>query len=582
MIRIRQTTNMPFRTLLLSVGFFFLFASTLFFSYATPSTEEKPVKNILVCPVEGEIRDSVSVLVDRVVTEESKDAEAIVFTIDTFGGRVDSAIDIASSILKARVPTIAYVTGKGAISAGALIAYACDTIIMEPGVNIGASTPVMPGVEMSESMNEKSMSFLRAKYRALGEEKGHNPLIGEAMVDPRIELYYTKSGDGSVTVFKVEQGRVIEKYRSGSFSVLTASLSPGALIASAAPGFSQDSLKEVEKLFRGTHPSTDGFSGSSPQDKKPEPPAEKSHLPASSAPDLLPELPSDARLLSPAGNLLTLTAREAQEVALVTYLAYSVEQGLKQLGYTSFTSVAMKMTLPEKIFSFLTSPLIAGLLLLCGVAGIYIEIKTPGIGLPGLIGVVCLSLYFGSRLIFGLASWLDLLLVIVGIILIIAEIFFIPGFGVTGITGILCLFAGIYLSLMRVPIPTYSWDFDRLRDGGITLLVAGSLFIAFVVLTWKYFPRSSFARGLLLADAQFAEAGYTVQTREEQGAIGQIGITASMLRPAGKGRFGNKTLDIVTEGDFLDPGTPVEIILVEGNRYVVRQRADKESLHEQQ
>lgn len=135
---------------------------------------------------------------------------------------------------------------------------------------------------------------------------------------------------------------------------------------------------------------------------------------------------------------------------------------------------------------------------------------------------------------------------------------------------------------MRVPIPTYSWDFDRLRDGGITLLVAGSLFIAFVVLTWKYFPRSSFARGLLLADAQFAEAGYTVQTREEQGAIGQIGITASMLRPAGKGRFGNKTLDIVTEGDFLDPGTPVEIILVEGNRYVVRQRADKESLHEQQ
>ena len=128
--------------------------------------------------------------------------------------------------------------------------------------------------------------------------------------------------------------------------------------------------------------------------------------------------------------------------------------------------VVIEPTWSEGLYRWLTSPLVAGLLLLLGFGGLYLEIKTPGVGLPGLIGVIALAIFFGSHLVIGLADWIDLLLVTVGLALLIAEVFFIPGFGLAGVSGIACLAVGFYLSLTRVVIPQYSWDFDRLEDAG--------------------------------------------------------------------------------------------------------------------
>lgn len=569
--RNREKTYMSTR----SIGeFLFLFLLFLLLSLDfLPEVTAGETGFVAICPIEGDILDGISVLVERTVNKETEGAKAVMFVIDTYGGRVDSAMDIANAILSAPVPTIAFITGRGAISAGALIAYSCDHMVMAPGVNIGASTPISPGVEMTEEMNEKSMSFLRAKYRALGEEKGHNPLIGEAMVDASIEIYGSKETDGTYRVYKVEKNKVVESYACAPKIAPQTDSLPGDMVIQFAQPDTTETLRTIQEALRNLTGSSAPTESSPPQgnEESTEEIQEDTERQAS-----IEGLPDTARLISPAGKLLTLTTREAMEIGLIQLSSETPEQALDTLGYGEVPRVRIQMTWSEALFAFLTSPMISGLLLLCGIAGVYIEFKTPGFGLPGILGGVCLSIYFGSRLVIGLAEWLDLLLVIVGLLLLVAEIFLIPGFGVAGVSGMLCLAAGIYLSLTRVPIPEYTWDFMRLRDAGITVMLASLLFILLIMVTWKVFPQTRLARGLILAHTESAEAGYTVQNdADHRAALGLQGNAATMLRPSGRGRFGNVSYDVVTRGEFIDVGRPIQIIEVEGNRYVVQEIEEK-------
>lgn len=558
-----RTEKRGLRRLIL-LAMFGLGCMTAPFSFApvdaaeSDATSDKSDSFVVICPIDTDIMDGIAVVVERAVTEEAVGADAIVFVVDTFGGRVDSAIDIAQTIMDSPVPTIAFITGRGAISAGALISYACDYIVMAPGASIGASMPITPGVEMSDDVSEKSMSFLRAKYRALGEENGHNPLIGEAMVDSSIELYGYKAPDDTYTVYKVEQGKITEtqstKPQYGPLSVAL----PDLLMQVEQPGV-KEAWEGVEETLRDVVEKSGSGSAS-----------DKDTFPKSDAP--IQGLPEGARLISPAGKLLTLTTREAEEVGLISYTTDTPEKALNLLGFASFRTVHIEENWAEIIFAFLTSPLISGLLLLCGVGGLYVEFRTPGLGLPGLIGAICLALFFGSRLVIGIADWLDLLLVCTGLLLLALEILVIPGFGVAGVSGIICLVLGIYMSLTRVTVPEYSWDYMRLRDAGVTLMVACFLFMAFTLLTWKVFPRTRLARALIQTHAQATTAGYVVQTAAEStAAVGLRGTATSMLRPAGRGRFGTETYDLMTRGEFIEKGRPVEIIQAEGNRYVVKE-----------
>ena len=528
--------------------------------------EGVPLPRAVVCPIDREISDGVAVLVRRAVKEEAPGAAALVFVIDTFGGRVDSAIEITEHILDAPCPTIAYITGKGAISAGALIAYSCDYIVMAPGTNIGASTPFMPAAEAADQVNEKSMSFLRAKYRALGELKGHNPLLGEAMVDEDIELFGIPEEGREMLIVKVRGGKVEEGIRKA------VEKTPGSALDVVFDALDEEGnkglqdLKELVKKAAGDTPkNTDA---TPPEGAEAAPPVEN---PSPQGTDL----PAGARMVSEAGKLLTLTSREALELGLADAVLDSPEEALARYDLRTQPPERMAMRWDEALFTFLTSPLIAGLLLMCGIAGIYLEFKTPGIGWAGFIGASCLAVYFGSRLVVGMADWMDVALVLAGFGLLAAEIFVIPGFGLAGAGGIVCLLLGVYLSLTRVTVPEYSWDFMRLTDAGVSIMVAAGAFLLFLLFMWKVFPSTPVARGLVLSHAQLAEAGYAVQGRRDaEDALGLTGVAATMLRPAGRGRFGGRTLDVMTRGEFVEQGRKIVVIQVEGNRHVVREQEE--------
>lgn len=462
----------------------------------SPAADASPGGQVVICPVRGEINLGVAAVVKRAASQ-AKGARAFILVVDTPGGRVDAALDIATALMGLDCPSIAYIENTGAISAGALISFACDKMVIAPGTSIGAATPFMPGVETDENIDEKSMSFVRSRFRALAEEKGHDPLLGEAMVDRSIGVYG----------YADEEGRLVT---------------------------ARADLDEDGNAVR----------------------------PAG--------VPEDARIISLPGKLLTLTTSEAEELALAAYKARTLEDLLEQEGLAALARVEVTANWTEQLFAFLTNPIIAGLLLMLGLGGLYVEIRTPGLGFPGLLGVVCLALFFGSNMVLGLAGWVDLLLVVVGLGLLMVELFVLPGFGLAGVAGVVCLLAGLFLSMTRVPVPEFVWDYQRLEDAVRTMGVMFASLGAFILLSWRVFPHTPLFRWLVLAEAQEGAGGYVVQTdEEERQAMGLRGVTTTVLRPAGRGRFAGKTMDVMTRGEYIDAGRPVRIIAVEGNRYVV-------------
>jgi membrane-bound serine protease (ClpP class) len=163
------------------------------------------------------------------------------------------------------------------------------------------------------------------------------------------------------------------------------------------------------------------------------------------------------------------------------------------------------------------------------------------------------------------------LLFILGVVLLLLEIFIIPGFGVAGISGILLIIVSLVLAMQDFVWPVFDWQWDILRQN--LVLVLASLAVAFVTLivVARFMPQVALFKGLMLTSTQKASEGYSVQTLEtENHLIGKSGVAITKLRPVGKAELDGQVLVVEAEGEFLESGTPVVVIEVSGNRVVVR------------
>jgi membrane-bound ClpP family serine protease len=225
----------------------------------------------------------------------------------------------------------------------------------------------------------------------------------------------------------------------------------------------------------------------------------------------------------------------------------------------------------DKVAEFFRQPLVNVLLVMIGIAGLILELKMPGVAVPGIVAAVCFVLFFWAHSFVGQFTMLAVLLFVLGLILIGLEIFVLPGFGVTGISGIVLVVASLALvTLERMPETTQDWMGlgARLSVFGVSLMAA---IVAAFMLAW-YLPHLPYASRLVLAPPGHEEEGETSTSVERYAALlGAIGVAATTLRPSGKARFGDDFLDVVAEGDFIDPGSRVQIIEIEGNRIVVKE-----------
>ncbi len=264
------------------------------------------------------------------------------------------------------------------------------------------------------------------------------------------------------------------------------------------------------------------------------------------------------------GKLLTLTTSEAARLGYAKQVSdlNGVLFELRAVGAPVHTT---RVNWAEGLVRFFTHPLVAPMLLSLGFLGLLIEMKTPAFGLAGVAGIVLLGLFFGSHYLVGLAGWEELMLLAAGVVLILVEMFVLPGFGIAGIVGLLAVIGSIYLSL----VTHLSSEADMSQAAGILSAAILAVIVAGWAILRKLPSSGRFAKsGVLLSDATDRKTGYLSNPVRED-LVGLTGVALTDLRPAGAAQFGDERLDVVSDNVWINAGTPVKIVRSEGYRHVV-------------
>jgi membrane-bound serine protease (ClpP class) len=265
------------------------------------------------------------------------------------------------------------------------------------------------------------------------------------------------------------------------------------------------------------------------------------------------------------GKLLTLTTEEALHHRLADVRADTLEALLTALNLSDAEVRRASETWAESLVRVLTHPIVSSLLIALGVLGLIIEIQTPGFGVPGGLGLACLALFLWGHWLVRLAGWEELLLIAGGLLLLAIEVFVTPGFGLLGALGIAALLGGLGLSLVGTGA---TWGVVLAALGQVMAALLLAIVAALILL--RAVPRLPFGRRLVLETGLPAEAGYASAPEADRRWLGKRGVAASTLRPAGIAHFDHERVDVVAEGEYIEPGDPIEVLRVEGNRIVVR------------
>jgi len=263
---------------------------------------------------------------------------------------------------------------------------------------------------------------------------------------------------------------------------------------------------------------------------------------------------------------IRLDGRRAGELGLAGHVVEDFA-GLRQ-AYGLDGDVALsEPTWADDLLEALASPGLAWLLLVVGMVGLYIELKTPGIGFGGFVSMVAFIIYFWSQYLHGTSGWLEVMLFLAGLVCVLAEIFVLPGFGVLGLGGGLLVIASLVLASQSFVVPMNDYQLRQMQWSLLGLLGATAGVGVLAVLLQRWLPATPGLRSVLLqppAEPEFDDGEALADL------VGVEGLTTSRLAPAGKARIGGEVRDVTTEGGLVEPGMAVSVVAVRGGRLVVR------------
>jgi membrane-bound serine protease (ClpP class) len=265
-----------------------------------------------------------------------------------------------------------------------------------------------------------------------------------------------------------------------------------------------------------------------------------------------------------AGKVITFTTTEAIANGYCEGKVESIEEILKKNNISNYTLERFKLGATERIIA------ISGLLILIIIGGIYFELQTPGIGFPLFAAIIALVLYLVPYYLNGLAEYWEILALFVGIVLIILELFVIPGFGVAGVAGIALTITSLVLIMLNNDF--FNFDFVPLGDIVVALFAAVGGLTGGVMLLFVAGPkltRTQAFRNIALTDTQEKEQGYTSNLFPSD-IVGQRGEAYTVLRPGGKVMIAGNIFDAYTRGEFVDRGEPIEVLAAEGTSLRVK------------
>jgi membrane-bound serine protease (ClpP class) len=261
---------------------------------------------------------------------------------------------------------------------------------------------------------------------------------------------------------------------------------------------------------------------------------------------------------------LKLDGRRAEELALVAHVVDDAE-GLKR-AYGLDGQVALaEPGWSDRLLEALASPSLAWLLLLIGGAGLYIELKTPGVGFGGFVAMVAFIVYFWSQYLNGTSGWLEVMLFIAGVVCVAAEIFVLPGFGVLGLGGGLLVIASIVLASQSFVLPVNDYQIRQMQWSLIGILGAAAGVTLVGILLRSWLPSTTLFGEMPPEDPVDGSAAAALEA-----LVGTAGTTTTRLAPAGKARIGDAVRDVVSDGLLVEPGTEVRVVEIRGGRVYVR------------
>jgi len=293
--------------------------------------------------------------------------------------------------------------------------------------------------------------------------------------------------------------------------------------------------------------------------------------------DKTKEVKVGSEVVHKAGSLLTLSAQEATRVVngkplLATGTASSIEDlvekeklpdEIKRIEQTGFETMGLWLTT------------LAPLLLLGGIIGAYVEMKTPGFGVAGTVSIVCFAAFFAGQYLAGLSGWEVGIVFVVGLVLVAGELFVHPGTIIPGLVGMLLMLGSLVWAMLdRYPHEPLVPTAQMLERPLWTLLITAVLSVAAVMILARWLPKSSLFRSVALQRSNpMGPSLEAVSPQFSHLVVGAEGVAVTILRPSGKARIGTELVDVITDGEFVQPSAPVRIVQIAGSRIVVKPTA---------
>jgi membrane-bound serine protease (ClpP class) len=281
------------------------------------------------------------------------------------------------------------------------------------------------------------------------------------------------------------------------------------------------------------------------------------------------ELKVDGKVLNEKGKILTLTNLEAEreygdppKSLLSAGTAESLDALLTKLGYSPSQRVEIKPTGVEQLATWIN--LISPVLLIIGAIGIYVEFKTPGFGLPGIVGLTAFAIYFLGGYVAGLSGMEWVALFVLGLALFVLELFVFPGTVFLGLAGAALMMASIIMAMVDIypgvpGLPTSMRFHVPMGEILTNLSIALIGSSATIWVLSRILPKTS-VYSVLVSQSASGEACVIRQEQQQSQRLGEIGRTVSALRPGGKAQFGDELLDVISQGEMIPQDCPVRII----------------------
>ncbi|MCR9012172.1 NfeD family protein [Gabonibacter chumensis] len=270
------------------------------------------------------------------------------------------------------------------------------------------------------------------------------------------------------------------------------------------------------------------------------------------------------------GKIVTFTPHEAIRFGFCDGIAESVSEVVRSEGISDYEIKEYHATGMDKLIGFLIHPIVQGILIMIIIGGIYFELQTPGVGFPLVAALTACVLYFAPLYLEGFANNIELILFVVGVILLLTEIFVIPGFGVTGISGIVCIIASLVLAGIDDVSFDFFHDFIRAIIRSIFFVISCSLISLFgsIWLSRKLF--ASRRLGWSLQAEETTDSGFVGVDMTAKQELGKEGIAETDLRPAGKVSVDGEQYDAVSNlGMYIPKGNRVKVVKYQAGQLYV-------------